>query len=490
MDSHNDSPCVVQPEAPAIDLSADHFDDSTYSVPIEEYTSYEERDDIVGIPASRLEEHIQYLLQRTDQNGDPYWNGFDDEFAFIEQQTTQDQYFGDYTSAMLPHNKNKNRYSNVLPTERTRVRLAVTEEDGSDFINANYINGLIPGTERAYIATQGPLASTFFDFWRMIWELQVTVIVMLTREIENDRIKCDRYWPEPDCPMNCGTFKITLADIEETCKDELITRRLLVYNMDTEEEKEVVQLQYIAWPDHGIPVSTTAFLDLIDEADSFNYQKAPIVVHCSAGIGRSGTFCTVHSTLEKLKMELAHINETNIWREPTFNIPQTVLYMRSQRPGMVQTKEQYMFIYLTILEKVRELFVSLSPSLGGFQDEIPEEWRSDKEEFDEFSSSSEAHEDTEHVPQSRSRSRSRSRSNSTETPTEVLASSVATNSSTESESAETEETKSAEPLHPIRKDSNAEPLVKTERSGSVDVSSILEEVNHEAQGKGVPVQAE
>lgn len=304
----------------------------------------------IPITMSKLQDHIQELLAKTDPN-DVYYNGFDDEFNYIEQKTIQDQYFGDYKSAMLLPNKSKNRYSNVLPPENTRVKLKEREEEeGSDFINANYINGLIEGSEKAYIATQGPLQTTFVDFWRMIWELQVTVVVMLTKEVENDRIKCDRYWPEMDCPLSFDGFKITLVDIEETSKDELITRKLLLENTETGEERTIAQLQYIAWPDHGLPTSTTAFLELIDEADSFK-STAPIIVHCSAGIGRSGTFCAVHSILEKLKLDLQEDPNAEI----SFNIVQTILDMRSQRPGMVQTKEQYMFIYLAILEKAREL---------------------------------------------------------------------------------------------------------------------------------------
>jgi len=304
------------------------------------------------IPASKLREHIERLMHKLDPN-DPIYNGFDEEFTFIENKTAAEQFFGDYKSAMLPPNKNKNRYSNVLPPESTRVLLQPVEgEDGSDYMNANYISGLIPGSERAYIATQGPLQSTFPDFWRMIWEQNVAVIVMLTKEIENGRLKCDRYWPETaEQPLICGHFRISLSDSEESSKDELIERKITITNQLTEESRPVIHLQYIAWPDHGLPVSTTAFLSLLDEAYKFNNTAGPIVVHCSAGIGRSGTFCTVHATIEKLKLDLVRHPDV----EPKFNIVKTVIGMRAQRPGMVQTKEQYMFVYLAILEKAREI---------------------------------------------------------------------------------------------------------------------------------------
>lgn len=323
----------------------------------EHFKKWQNYDFEKNIPANQLRAHIQFLMNSVHPT-DPNYTGFDEEFNYIENQTAQEQFFGDYKSAMLAPNKIKNRYSNVLPPERTRVRLresdVVTEdlEQDSTYINANFIDGLIPSAKRAYIATQGPLQSTFLDFWRMSWELNVSVIVMLTKEVENGRLKCDKYWPDTDCPMTIGPFKITLIDQEETSKDELTTRKMEILNMDTEERREVTQLQYTAWPDHGLPVSTTAFLELTEIADKANKTKGPIVVHCSAGIGRSGTFCTVHSTTEKLKVQMREHPED----EPTFNIVQTVLWMRSQRPGMVQTKEQYMFLYMTILEESEKLF--------------------------------------------------------------------------------------------------------------------------------------
>jgi len=303
------------------------------------------------VSAEHLRDHIELLMHKVDPN-DLIYNGFDEEFNYIENKTAKEQFFVDYTSAMLPANKIKNRYSNVLPPETTRVTLSLVEgEEGSDYINANFIRGLIPNSDTAYIATQGPLQSTFPDFWRMIWEKGIAVVVMLTKEVENGRLKCDRYWPEMDCPLTVSNYKITMSDMEETSKDELIERKLTLTNMKTGESRPVTHLQYIAWPDHGLPTSTTAFLALMDEAFKFNNTEGPIVVHCSAGIGRSGTFCIVHATIEKLKLDLKQFPD----KEPKFNIIQSVLAARSQRPGMVQTKEQYMFVYLAILEKAKEL---------------------------------------------------------------------------------------------------------------------------------------
>jgi len=317
------------------------------------------------IPAHALNDHIQHLFEPIDET-QPEINGFDIEFNYIENRTAQEQFFCDYSSATLPHNKIKNRYSNVLPPERTRVQLKPEhDEEGSDYINANYIAGLIAGSERAYIATQGPLQTTFGDFWRMIWELNTVVIIMLTRELENGRLKCDRYWPDLDCPMIAGYFKIGLVEYKET--PELTTRILELTNFESNEKRKVTQFQYTAWPDHGLPVSTTAFLDLAHSADDANFTNGPMVVHCSAGIGRSGTFCTVHSTIEKFKLDL----EKHPDEEPHFNLVNTVLYMRDQRPGMVQTKDQYMFCYLAIKEETDRLFSEHKIKVVGQQDSQP-----------------------------------------------------------------------------------------------------------------------
>jgi len=304
----------------------------------------------VDIPVSRFREHVERLLHKDPKT--PTVNGFDEEFNFIESQTANDQFFGDFRSALLGVNKGKNRYANVLPPESTRVRLStISGEEGSDFINANYISGFIPNSEKEYIATQGPLEGTFPDFWRMVWETNSCAVVMLTREVEKGRVKCDHYWPEPDNVLSAGNFQVTMSDWEECTKDEFLERRLTLTNTETKESRPVSHLQYIAWPDHGIPPTTTAFLSLMDDAYKFNHTQGPIVVHCSAGIGRSGTFCIVHSILEKIKYDL----QQNPEEEPNISVVKAVLAARKQRTAMVQTKEQYTFVNLVLLERLKEI---------------------------------------------------------------------------------------------------------------------------------------
>jgi len=309
---------------------------------------------MIGKPVHSLRDHIKKLFQ--SRHGIYGENGFDAEFNYIERKTEKDLYFGDYRTAIQPCNHPKNRYSNVLPLEKTRVVLSKDSVDGSDYINASYINGQIPGSEKAYICTQGPTKNTIHDFWKMVWEQNTNIVVMLTKEIENTKPKCCRYWPEEGQAEIHGRFKVTLETTETV--GEVVIRTMLLE--DTRKEgsgRTVTQYQYISWPDHGLPVSTTAFLELIRMVEK-QKKPGPVVVHCSAGIGRSGTFCTVASTIAKYKHDLAVKPDA----PPTFDILHTVIYMRQQRPGMVQTKEQYMFCYLSIDEEASQVTKKFNPS--------------------------------------------------------------------------------------------------------------------------------
>jgi len=256
----------------------------------------------------------------------------------------------DYSSASTAENQPKNRYQNVLPPEETRVKLEHVEDQiGSDYINANFINGIVPGSERAYVASQGPTATTLSDFWRMVWELNASVILMLTKEVENGRLKCSKYWPEPKEPEKYEQFELSHDDLTE---DEETTKRIFTLkNMKNEQVRKVTQFQYNEWPDHGVPISTKAFLSLAQKAVNENKSNSPIIIHCSAGIGRTGTFCTIHSILEKLKLDL----KENPNEEPTVNICQVIWNIRKQRSNMVQTVEQYQFCYMAIADGAKDI---------------------------------------------------------------------------------------------------------------------------------------
>lgn len=293
---------------------------------------------------SEVEEHLRKLRCRKEGE-----ESFEQEFNLIEAKTHDNTYFRDFISAMKNDNRNKNRYSNVLAIERTRVKLT----NSTDYINANYVNGEIPGTEKQYIATQGPLEETTYDFWLMVWNEGTTIIVMLTRLVENDRVKCYRYWPKEGSMTLNNHFRITnVPPVVKKKGGILVRRKFLLENLKTGESREIMHLQYKEWPDHGLPVSTTNFRQLLHMVDQILNGNAPIVVHCSAGIGRTGTFCTVHSTIARIEDQYKHHQPVNC------NILQTVLRLREERAGMVQTKEQYIFCYMAVLEELLERYTS------------------------------------------------------------------------------------------------------------------------------------
>jgi len=251
-----------------------------------------------------------------------------------------------------PVNRAKNRYSNVLPLESTRVILKKKDDEESDYINANWVNGLIPGSEKAYISTQGPLQETVEDFWRMVWETESNVIAMLTREMENEILKCAHYWPyEKGNSFTFDDLRVTLVEESKTFNERLVHRRMFLEYFPTGETREVMHFQYVDWPDHGLPESAEAFREVLHNVEKVRRNKTPIIVHCSAGIGRTGTFCAVHSTLEKLSQQKKEKPD----EPPEFNLLNTVLSLRAQRVGMVQTKEQYMFCYKALLEELEKL---------------------------------------------------------------------------------------------------------------------------------------
>eukprot|EP01119_Soliformovum_irregulare_P022438 TRINITY_DN7671_c0_g1_i1.p1 TRINITY_DN7671_c0_g1~~TRINITY_DN7671_c0_g1_i1.p1 ORF type:complete len:543 (-),score=127.26 TRINITY_DN7671_c0_g1_i1:41-1462(-) len=312
------------------------------------------------LPIKNIADHVK-LLQKP-LVGDEESNGFQREFLYIEERSNLGRLSADYSSSQAQFNIPKNRYINVLPPENTRVRLQLVASDPrTDYINANHISKLTPMGTSTYIATQGPLPNTFNDFWRMVWQYKSSVIVMLTKEREGDRVKCDRYWPEGTKPVEYGDYLIDPVDVVRS--PGLDVRTFNISHRKTKELRQVVQFQYIEWPDHGVPSSTEAFLNIVDSVNAKNTLNGPIIAHCSAGIGRSGVFCLVHAVLEQFKVD---IREQGIETPALSNVADIVLKLRTQRTGMVQTSDQYMFCYMAILEAMERLrFNTLSDILGG-----------------------------------------------------------------------------------------------------------------------------
>ncbi|XP_003930019.1 tyrosine-protein phosphatase non-receptor type 20 isoform X2 [Saimiri boliviensis] len=244
---------------------------------------------------------------------------------------------GEFNSGNHPRNRAKNRYRDILPYDSTRVPLGKSK----DYINASYIRIVNCGEEYFYIATQGPLLSTIDDFWQMVLENNSNVIAMITREIEGGVIKCYQYWPiSLKKPLELKHFRVSLENYQ--ILNYFIIRMFQVVEKSTGTIHSVKQLQFTKWPDHGTPASADSFIAYVRYARK-SHLTGPMIVHCSAGIGRTGVFLC------------ADVVFCAIVKNCSFNIMDIVAQMREQRSGMVQTKEQYHFCYSIVLEVLRKL---------------------------------------------------------------------------------------------------------------------------------------
>ncbi|XP_059922774.1 protein tyrosine phosphatase receptor type Fa isoform X3 [Gadus macrocephalus] len=235
----------------------------------------------------------------------------------------------------LDVNKPKNRYANVIAYDHSRVVLSpVDGVPGSDYINANYMDGY--RKQNAYIATQGPLPETLGDFWRMVWEQQTSTIVMVTRLEEKSRLKCDQYWPSRGTETY-GMIQVAMLDTVELAT--YILRTFALFKNGSSERREVKQFQFLAWPDHGVPEHPTPTLAFLRRVKACNpLESGPMVVHCSAGVGRTGCFIVIEAMLERIKYE------------KMVDAYGHVTCMRAARNYMVQTEDQYVFIHEALLE--------------------------------------------------------------------------------------------------------------------------------------------
>ncbi|XP_011695941.1 PREDICTED: tyrosine-protein phosphatase 10D isoform X5 [Wasmannia auropunctata] len=237
------------------------------------------------------------------------------------------------TAADLPCNRPKNRFTNILPYDHSRFKLQpVDDEEGSDYINANYVPG--HNSPREFIVTQGPLHSTRDDFWRMVWESNSRAIVMLTRCIEKGREKCDHYWPMDTLPVYYGDICVTILN-ETHYPDWSITEFMLCRG----DVKRVIQhFHFTTWPDFGVPSPPQTLARFVRAfRERVRPDQRPIVVHCSAGVGRSGTFITLDRILQQILVS-KYVDIFGI-----------VWAMRKERVWMVQTEQQYICIHQCLL---------------------------------------------------------------------------------------------------------------------------------------------
>ncbi|XP_037610793.1 receptor-type tyrosine-protein phosphatase H-like isoform X2 [Sebastes umbrosus] len=282
-----------------------------------------------AISVAKFPDHFHQL--GVDEN-----RGFSQEYESLSPVGTEQT----RKAATEPENKARNRFNNVLPYDWCRVKLTSSPNGSSDYINANYMPGY--NSNREYIATQGPLPSTVNDFWRMIWEQRVNGIVMVTNCTEGGKTKCQRYWPADSKPCLNGELLVTIRSEQE--EPYWTLREFSVKHSNNSGERTVKHFHFTAWPDHGVPQGTEAliqFRGLVRRHIEREGAGAPTVVHCSAGVGRTGTIIALDVLLQQLEKERA------------VGINGFVHKMRLSRPHMVQTESQYVFLHQSIMDRLQ-----------------------------------------------------------------------------------------------------------------------------------------
>ncbi|CAN9497880.1 unnamed protein product [Ophioblennius macclurei] len=249
--------------------------------------------------------------------------------------------------AQLPDNMDKNRHVESLPYDHARVKLKTEANPNKrDYINASIIFDHDP-RQPAYIATQGPLPHTVTDFWQMVWENGCTVIVMMTALVEDGEKQCERYWPDEGSSLY-HIYEVNLVSEHIWCKDFLV-RSFYLKNVQTQETRTVTQFHLLSWPADGIPTSTRPLLDFRRKVNKcYRGRSCPIIVHCSDGTGRTGTYILIDMVLNRMAKGVKEMD-----------IAAALEHIRDQRLGLVRTKDQFEFALTAVAEEVNAILKAL-----------------------------------------------------------------------------------------------------------------------------------
>ncbi|UJR07765.1 hypothetical protein I4U23_012048 [Adineta vaga] len=285
--------------------------------------------------------HIEEEFERIEK--DQEWNTLFRKLANDHGVRTLEK---KHDIALLSTNRGLNRFRDVLPYDDTRVRL---QRGFNDYINANFVE--VPWANRKYILTQGPLPKTSEHFWQMVWEQNSRVIIMLTRLVEKNCDKCFLYYPdyENDSELSYDVVDLKVTFVSEKQEEYYTQRKFELTNLLTGETRPIIHWSDFEWPDHGAPSSPEPFLQLlcdVRQCGAFDPRFGAPILHCSAGIGRSGTFVLVDSILKML----ANTDNLN-----DISLTEVLAHIRTQRHGLIQTPEQLRFSYMAIIAGLKEL---------------------------------------------------------------------------------------------------------------------------------------
>eukprot|EP00049_Salpingoeca_infusionum_P025260 m.18408 g.18408 ORF g.18408 m.18408 type:complete len:434 (+) comp7822_c0_seq1:289-1590(+) len=301
----------------------------------------------MGEPCEGLEQFVMRVGTLEEVN-DFGATGFDLEFALLREYQNEVKAKTTRRAGTDARNVRKNRYRDIIPYDHSRVQLhsIPPTEEGQvfDYINASHIPAFGTGVP-SLIAAQGPLPHTTDDFWRMVWETNAQIIVMACNVIEKDRFKCAKYWPDLDEVDDFGDFSLKTVSDTQISPDYSLRTIEVTFG---KEERTVYNFHYQTWPDHGVPETTSSVVELLNHVRQIQPGRdRPIIIHCSAGCGRTGTLCAIDECLLQV--------EEHGTRVSMFDVNGIVQHLRDQRIAMVQTNAQYIFVYQALLDVARAL---------------------------------------------------------------------------------------------------------------------------------------